>query len=138
MKFLGKEEQKHKRISQNKVKSYIKKYIIDNAKEYIIVTILFLIGIIISVIVINSLKETDLNSSKNFIENYIATIKENYQIDMGNLLKDSILRNVYTTLILWILGCTVIGMPLIYITILYKGYTIGFSIASIITTLGVR
>ena len=65
-----------------------------------------------------------------------SDLKENYQISSSKLLMKSILNNLYITIILWFLGSTVIGFPLIYVVIGYKGYSIGYTISSIIATLG--
>ena len=39
-------------------------------------------------------------------------------------------------MLLWFLGSTVIGFPLIYVVVGYKGYCIGYTISSVIATVG--
>ena len=52
------------------------------------------------------------------------------------MLWNSILNNVSIAIILWFLGLTIIGVPIIYLCIGYKGFGLGFTIASCIATLG--
>ena len=63
-------------------------------------------------------------------------MKNNYQVSTNTLLIDSIINNVSIAILLWFLGSTVIGVPLIYLVIGYKGYCIGFTISAIIATIG--
>ena len=104
-----------------KIRNIVLEYVDSNLKTYLILLIIFLIGIIFGVIFVNSAKENQSNQMQNYIQNFINSIKENYQI---------------TASILWFLGLTVIGMPLIYLFILYKGFCLGFTSAAIVGTLG--
>ena len=81
-------------------------------------------------------KEAQSSQISSYINNFVESVKENYQISRSKLLMKSILNNLYITIILWFLGSTVIGFPLIYVVIGYKGYSIGYTISSIIATLG--
>lgn len=114
----------------------IAEYINTNAKTYIIVTIMFLIGLVLSIISVNNSDEVHQSQISAYINNFITGVKSDYQISKIEVLKESIKNNFYITLILWFLGSTVIGMPLIYIVIIYKGYSIGYTLSSIIAALG--
>ena len=114
----------------------IAEYINTNVKIYIIVTIMFLIGLVLSIISVNNSDEVHQNQISAYINNFITGVKSDYQISKIEVLKESIKNNFYITLILWFLGSTVIGMPLIYIVIIYKGYSIGYTLSSIIAALG--
>lgn len=50
----------------------------------------------------------------------------------------SIKQNIFIVLLIWFLGCTIIGGVFIYVAILYKGFSIGYTIAAIIAVLGVK
>ena len=97
---------------------------------------LFFIGIILGTIFINNSKENQVIQITTYINNFINSMKNNYQISTNILLIDSIINNVSTAILLWFLGSTVIGVPLIYLVIGYKGYCIGFTISAIIATIG--
>lgn len=119
-----------------KIRNIVLEYVDSNLKTYLILLIIFLIGIIFGVIFVNSAKENQSNQMQNYIQNFINSIKENYQISTKELLKNSIINNVGIAVLLWFLGSTVIGFPLIYVVVGYKGYCIGYTVSSVIATVG--
>lgn len=129
---------KPSRRNQNReyFKNVILKYINDNIKTYVILLIIFFIGIILGVLFVNHANESQENQISSYISNFVNSIKENYQISTSNLIKTSIINNASIAVLLWFLGCTVIGVPLIYLIIGYKGYCYGYTIASLVATLG--
>ena len=118
------------------IKNAILGYINSNAKTYLIVTIMFLIGLIIGIIFVNNTNQTQQESISNYITGFVQSLNSNYQISQAQVLKNAIINNFFITLILWFLGLTVIGIPLIYMFVIYKGYSIGYTIAAVIATLG--
>ncbi|MDO4392352.1 MAG: stage II sporulation protein M [Clostridium sp.] len=126
----------YRKNKESKIKNIILENIMENARSYLILLVIFFIGIILGVIFVNNAKETQSLQISSYINNFVESVKENYQISRSKLLMKSILNNLYITIILWFLGSTVIGFPLIYAVIGYKGYSIGYTISSIIATLG--
>ena len=108
----------------SKIKDILLEYVSNNAKTYLILLIIFFIGVVLGIFFVNNAKETQANQISSYINNFINGIKENYQISKTKLLTTSIVNNLCITLILWFLGSTVIGVPLIYLVIGYKGYCI--------------
>ena len=121
---------------KNIIKETIVNFVDTNAKTYIVVAIMLLIGLILGIISINNINEEGKNQIISYISNFIENIKSGVEISSVDILKNDIKNNVFTTLILWFLGSTIIGMPLIFAVIIYKGYSIGYSMAAIIAALG--
>ena len=117
-------------------KNIIIEYIANNAKSYLIITIIFFIGIILGIMFVNNANSEQTNQIFSYLTNFIDSIKEGYKVEEGTLLKNSIIKNFQITLLLWFLGLTVIGIPLIYCVICYKGFCIGYTVSSIIATIG--
>lgn len=125
-----------RRNGRNKLRSIILEYIKENGKIYLILTIIFFIGLILGIVFINNSNETQSNQISSYISNFINSVKENYRISTKELLISSIINNTCIAILLWFLGSTVIGVPLIYLVIGYKGYCIGYTISAITATLG--
>lgn len=123
--------------NRTKTKEILINYINQNKKEYISVIIVFLIGLIIGVICINNAKDIQKTEIIEYINNFIQEIKENSNIDSLNLMKTSIQKNLLTALTLWFVGLAVISIPLVYLIIALRGFSLGYAIASIVATLGV-
>lgn len=126
-----------RRGTRNNFNNFIIQHLNNNAKMYIIVTIIFFLGIIFGIIFVNNTNKDQQMQINTYINNFIDSVKEQKQISKIELLKESVKNNLYIVLILWFLGSTVIGMPLIYLVVMYKGYSIGYTISSIIAVLGI-
>ena len=125
------------RNNTKKKKDILANYIRVNKKEYISLIIIFLIGLIIGVICVNNAKETQKISIIDYINNFINEIKENSNIDRLSLIKSSIQKNILTALLLWFIGLAVISIPLVYFIIAFRGMCIGYTITSIVATIGI-
>ena len=110
---------------KNRLLIAIKEHIRNNLKQYLIVGTLFIIGIIIGTAIANNYQEP-ANVASNKILNAIKKINEGYEID----------RQILYALLLWFLGCSVIGIPIVYILISFKGLSLGYTIATVILALG--
>lgn len=112
-------------------------YLQNNLREYCIVILIFLIGLIIGIIFVNNANQTQIEEINNYLTTFVNQLKENAQIDKGALLKNSLISNFILTLLLWFVGSTVIGIPIVYTIIGYRGFCIGYTISSSIAALGV-
>ena len=106
----------------------IKKYI--NNKNFIIFLLSFLIlSIIIGILFYLYMNNDDKTYINNNITSYF-TIKKSY--DYLNLLKNSIINNIGNTTIIWLLGISIIGIPIIVFLFFSETFSIGFSLSAII------
>lgn len=110
-------------------------HINSNIKEYIIVLLIFLIGIFLGVMFINNINETQGNEISNYINTYIENSKQE-NVDTIVSLKENITENIILACILWFAGTTVIGMPIVFSIILFRGFCLGYTIAASISTIG--
>ena len=124
------------RNSNSKIKEILFSHIENNLKEYIIFTIIFLIGFVIGVIFINNVSENQGLEINNYITSFITSLKENKEINDFALLKNSIKKNVVLAVILWFMGSTVIGISIVYLVVAFRGFCLGYTISSIIATCG--
>ena len=120
-----------------KLKDIIVNHIASNSKEYIIVTLLFIIGIFLGVLFVNNIKNDEFDSVQNYITTFIQKFKENPNIDSGELLKTSIIKNLIRALSLWFFGTTVIGIPIVFGILIYRGFCLGYTISTFISTIGI-
>lgn len=130
---------RYKRRKKNsKIKEIIVTHIENNIKEYLIVSIIFVIGIVIGVIFINNASENQSMEISSYITTLTQNLKDDKNIDNLLFLKDSIKKNFVLAVFLWFMGSTVIGMSIVYIIICFRGFCLGYTISSIMFSLGVR
>lgn len=124
----------HKKNS--KLINNIIRHVRGNIKSYLFVACILLIGITIGVIFVNNLNEEQTQEVKTYINDFITHIKDGTSIDNGKLLQNSIKSNILLVLFMWFAGSTVIGIPLVLGMVLYRGFCLGYTTASIIAILG--
>lgn len=120
------------------MKNILLNYVVRNKKNFITIIILFCIGIAIGIFFINNSSKIQIEETNSYVENLITNIKNSENINRLELLFLSIKQNVAFIILIWFLGCTIIGGIFIYLAIIYKGFSIGYTISAIIATLGVK
>ena len=120
------------------IKDFILRNIHDNLKSYLIVIILFIIGIVAGVIFINNTNETQGAEIQGYINNFILSLKQDYHIDKMELLKSSLWDNFILIISMWFIGSTVIGIPIVFGIVIFRGFCIGYAVSSAIAVLGVQ
>lgn len=125
-----------KRNKRLKIWDTILNHVINNKKEYILVTLLFLVGIFLGVLFINNSEESQLTEITNYMQQFIEKLKNTQNLETSTLLKTTIMQNIVLAITLWFFGTTVIGIPIVFGLIMYKGFCLGYTIATVIATLG--
>ena len=119
-----------------KIKNTIKEHIINNSKEYIIVFIIFIIGIFLGVFFINNSNEETLTEITSYLSGFIDKMKNTSSLQYVDLLKNSIFQNLILTISIWFFGTTVIGIPIVFGLVLYRGFCLGYTILACIAMMG--
>lgn len=112
---------------------------LDKLKSIFIINkqiVIFLLGLsIIAVIAgafyITILNKTDHSLIEESISGFFNNINNN-KLNYGLSFKNAILNNIGFILLIWLLGISVIGIPIIIFLFFSKVFTLGFSISSII------
>ncbi len=130
-------QNKRTRTSNPKI-GLIQTHINNNLKNYVIVTIIFLVGVILGVLFINNVNKTQSEEISGYINNFIEKTKDNASIDYIGLCMSSLKNNLSLAILLWFAGLTVIGVFVVYAAICFRGFCLGYSISSIIATLGTK
>ena len=126
-----------KRNKQLKIKELVKNHINNNAKEYVLISLLFIIGIFLGVLFVNNMQETTRAEVSSYMNNFIEKFKNTENIDKIALVKTSIFQNLILAITIWFFGTTVIGIPVVFGMIIYRGFCLGYTIAVIISMMKV-
>lgn len=87
---------------------------------------------------INNVRAEQMQEISSYVNSLKDNLKTSDEINKTVILTQSIKQNLVFVGIIWILGCTLLGSFLIYVAILYKGFSIGYTASAIIATLGVK
>lgn len=116
--------------------SVIIAHIQNNLREYIIASVIFVLGIMIGIYFVNNLDTEHITQITDYIKNSVNSIKEGNIPNNFEVLKESIKNNILLVTLLWLMGSTVIGLLLVYLIVCFKGFSIGYTISSIVYVLG--
>lgn len=90
------------------IKNMIYQHIVNNSKEYILVTLIFVVGIFSGVMFINNAQDTQISEITTYLNKFIDTLKNTEQLNNMQLLKSTLFENNVITITLWFFGTTVI------------------------------
>jgi len=113
----------------NKVIDVIFRDIKKDKCIYVSLLIVLFVSILFGAFFIKILESNDLKLLTNHINSYFDSIKSN-KIEFN--LYNNIINTSITLLILFILGFSMIGIPIIISVLFYKGFSLSFTVASLI------
>ena len=121
---------------QFKVLKIVKEHVLNNKKEYVIIFLIFVIGIFSGVFFINHLQETPKTEITNYLNQFVEKFKGLESVNNIELLKNAMMKNIGLAIVIWFFGTTVIGIPIVFAIILYRGFCLGYTISLCITIMG--
>ena len=126
--------------AKTKKRTRIGKFIIDhiqnNLREYVIITIIFLIGVFLGVLFVNTVQEEQKNEITTYLNSGIQELKNQGNINKNALLIESFKENSVLAFSLWFAGTTIIGIPIVFGLVLFRGFCLGYTISACIATMG--
>lgn len=108
----------------------------ENVTIYIFMMTLFLTGIIFGAVTVNSMTFVQKQDLYFHLERYFIQLSGEEAIASKDILKRSFFFHVKFLSLLFILGLTIIGLPIVWVLIFIKGLVIGFSVGFIVNQLG--
>jgi len=110
----------------------------EHATIYIFMVILFLTGIVFGAIIVNSMNFVQKQDLYFYLERFFGEIAKGDALEQGRILKSSFLYHMKYLLIMFVLGLSVIGLPIVWVFLFLKGLVVGFSVGFIVNQLGMK
>jgi len=107
-------------------------YLKENFSVYIFTIILFIMGVIFGSYVIYSLSLSQKQEILSIFNLFYLDIDTLSLLDSQVVFKQVLVDNLKYLGILWFLGLSIVGMPLIFILIFTKGLIVGFTVSFLI------
>lgn len=123
-------------LKNNKIVEFIKEHIKQNYKEYVIVLIFFISGIFLGVFFVNQTNTNQITDVHQYLQNFINEIKNTSSINQMQILKSTLIDKLYLTIAIWFFGTTVVGIPIVFGIVAYRGFCLGYTISAIISFMG--
>ena len=122
-------------MPSNTLISNINKHIQENHWLYIISILCVFTGIILGTYSVKYMGELERNDLVNYLINFIDPTNTS-GISYKLIFFQSIKNNLPVIIFIWFLGLTIVGLPIIIIIDLLKGFTVGFTFSFMLSGLG--
>ena len=109
----------------------LKNKTISNKKTIVFLVGLFLIGLIAGSIFITIISKSDQALVKEYIKEFVNKADKN-KLNYLEALKNASLSNGLFIVIVWLLGFSIIGIPIVIFMYFSKAFILGFSLSSFI------
>ena len=120
-------------LKLKKVKTKVTNKLREQKKIYIFLIIVMLIGLILGIIYAVILNKSDHALVTTSLDSFFTSIKNN-DIDYKSALINSLVGNISFVTFIFLLGISIIGIPLIIFSLAASSFIFGFSLSSIIYT----
>lgn len=121
-------------IKKNKLGEGISNHVKSNMGLYLLILAFFAIGIAAGAFTVRTLDDTQKQALMKYLQGFFQ-ILTSQSIDSAAVLKQSITNNLQTVFIIWILGITIIGIPITVLVMGIRGFIIGFTVGFLINSL---
>lgn len=110
-----------------------KNSIIKQKKLYRIIITLMIFGIISGILFIFFISKESKTKALVSIKNFFDLMNTSTGVNYGKSLLNTLVNNIGYVLLIWLLGISIIGLPITIILAFMKSFIVGFSISSIIS-----
>lgn len=126
-----------KTLQKNKIVSILVEFVKNNIKEYFIITLIFLISVFLGVMFINNTTYEQKMEISSYVNTYMEAFKQTTSDNNLELLQNNLRDNIILAITMWFVGSTVVGVPIIFGIIAFRGFCLGYTISAITIVLGV-
>ncbi|OKO90507.1 stage II sporulation protein M [Geobacillus proteiniphilus] len=110
----------------------------EHASLYVFVIVLFLMGVIFGAIVVNSLGFSQKQDLYYYLTQFFGQVSKDNIASAHDMFWQSYMHNVKYTALMWVLGISVIGLPIILVLLFFKGVVVGFTVGFLVNQMGWR
>jgi len=122
------------RVSMNS--NIIADHFREHSSIYLFVTVLFLMGVIFGAIVVNSLSLAQKEDLFYYLSQFFGQMAEGKVATSNDLFFQSLFHNSKFIGLMFILGVSIIGLPVILIMLFLKGLVVGFTVGFLVNQMG--
>jgi stage II sporulation protein M len=124
------------RKQQPVLKSAMIMHVKEHSSIYVFVTVLFVMGVIFGAIVVNSLNFSQKQDLYYYLSRFFGQVLEGKIASSSEMFKQSFLHNLKYMGLIWLLGISIIGLPVIFILLFLKGIVVGFTVGFLVNQMG--
>ncbi|RFU67771.1 stage II sporulation protein M [Peribacillus saganii] len=121
---------------KNAIQAAAANHIRNNSSIYIFITVLFLMGVIFGAVIVNSLSFTQKEDLFYYLSQFFGQVSLGKIAASPEMFIQSLSHNVKYIGVMWILGVSIIGLPIILLLLFLKGMVVGFTVGFLVNQMG--
>ena len=114
------------------LKQIISAHLSDHLSLYTFIAVLFLMGIVFGAIIVNSLSLTQKEDLAIYLSRFFGQVSDGQFATASEMFQQSFTHYVKYIGLMWILGLTIIGLPIVLIMLFLKGIVVGFTVGFLV------
>ncbi len=118
------------------LKSRLTNHLQENISLYTFSIALFLMGIIFGAIVVNSLPGQAKMNLYKYLSQFFSEMGKGNLVDPSSMFRESFSHGFQYIGFIWLLGLSIIGLPLIFVLLFLKGVVVGFTVGFLVNQMG--
>lgn len=107
-------------------------YMKDHLPLYLFVSVLFAMGVIFGAFMVHALSPGQQEEIAKHVNGFIHTVNQGSELGGREALWESFKLHAKWIALIWVLGLSVIGLPLVFVLDFLKGVLIGFSVGYLV------
>ncbi|SJZ61977.1 stage II sporulation protein M [Selenihalanaerobacter shriftii] len=125
-------------FSLTRIGSSSLQFVKRNLSILLFLIIIFISGITFGSIAVKMLSYSEKSELVNYLSSFFQTFKGELVLQKRMLAQHAILYNLKMIVLVWTLGLSIIGMPLIPIIVFLRGFVLGFAIGFLVDELAFK
>jgi stage II sporulation protein M len=120
---------------KNRLLHRVMDHMIEQKSIYLFVGVLFLVGVVFGAVIVNTLDINKKTELLKYLQYYFHGLAQNDIADPSIAFQHSIGDYFKMLALMWLLGLSVIGIPVMLVYLFFKGLVTGFTIGFLVNQL---
>ncbi|RSK27716.1 stage II sporulation protein M [Bacillus sp. HMF5848] len=123
-------------MRKQSLKTVINKHMKEHSSIYVFITVLFLMGVVFGAILVNTLNVEQKQDLFFYLQRFFGQVVAGEVIGQNEIFIESFLQNLKYIALMWLLGISIVGLPIVMILLFLKGMVVGFTIGFLVNQMG--
>ncbi|MCL6616730.1 MAG: stage II sporulation protein M, partial [Anoxybacillus ayderensis] len=108
----------------------------EHYTTYVFTVVLFVMGVVFGAIVVNSLSFSQKQDLYYYLTQFFGQVAKGQFASEYDMFQQSYFHNLQYIGFMWVLGISIIGLPLILVLLFLKGVVVGFTVGFLVNQMG--
>lgn len=100
----------------------------DHLSLYVFTTVLFIMGVVFGSLIVGALTVEQREDLLGYLQHFFNGLEQGSLAEPNAALKHTVAQHLKNVALMWILGLSIVGAPLVLVLIFLKGLVIGFTV----------